>query len=133
MERESLTSLIRAYGLNEKVFLVGNMTDAARFLKAFDLLAFPSKSESYGYVAHEAGLAEVPIVATNVGGLPEIIEHNISGLLVPPDDALALTEALETLLKSKELRLSFVYEHKKRMLERSVEKMTKSTENLYLM
>ncbi|PJC56189.1 glycosyltransferase, partial [Candidatus Kaiserbacteria bacterium CG_4_9_14_0_2_um_filter_41_32] len=47
------------------IFVLGNITEAARFLKAFNMFVLASKSESYGYVLHEAGLAELPVVATN--------------------------------------------------------------------
>ena len=91
-------------GLTNKIFLLGNVSEAARLLKAFCIFLFPSKSEAYGYVVHEAGLAGLPVVATNVGGIPEIIEHDVSGLLVPEGDLSAFKEALLKILNDQTLQ-----------------------------
>ncbi len=75
------------------VRLAGPRPDAARLLKAFDVLLHPSRHEALPRVVIEALFAEVPIVAAAVGGLPEIIEPGRTGLLVPPRDPEALGRA----------------------------------------
>lgn len=130
-ERARLEALIAEKNLTDKVFLLGNISEAARFLKAFDIFLFPSKSEAYGYVVHEAGLAGLPVVATNVGGIPEIIENNVSGLLIPEGDVDALKVALIRLLDDQSLRQTFAVALKEKMLARSLDKMVRATEALY--
>ena len=117
--------------LTENIFVLGNITEAARFLKAFDMFVLASKSESYGYVLHEAGLAELPVVATNVGGIPDIIINNQSGLLVPPDDISAIYEAIKKLIDNPELAKSLATNLLEKMSARTIEKMIRVTEDLY--
>jgi len=130
-ERKNLENLIIEKNLADKVFLLGSISEAARLLKAFSIFLLTSKSEAYGYVVHEAGLAGLPVVATNVGGIPEIIENKVSGLLVPSDDLNALREALSKLLDSQTLRLTLAANLKAKMLDRSLDKMIRATEALY--
>jgi len=79
--KESLTDLIKKLGLEDKVFLTGYVDNAAQYIKAFDVFVLTSKSEALALVLLEAGLAEVPVIAPRVGGVPEIIEDHHTGLL----------------------------------------------------
>jgi glycosyltransferase involved in cell wall biosynthesis len=101
-EREKLEALIQELSLEEKVFLPGFTADAPRLLGAFDLFLMPSRTEALGYAAIEAGYAGLPVIASNVGGLPEVIEHEKTGLLVPAENPSALADAIDTLLSNKE-------------------------------
>jgi glycosyltransferase involved in cell wall biosynthesis len=130
-ERARLEHEIRLEGLEEHIFLTGNIVEAARFLKAFDLFVLASKSESYGYVLHEAGLARVPVIATNVGGIPDIITDHVSGLLVPPDSAPALEEAINTTLTNKDTSAKFTSALYEDLSRRTVAKMATQTSQLY--
>ena len=73
-------------------------------MKAFDVVVTSSYTEALGYAPLEAGLASVARVATDVGGLPEIIHHGVTGLLVPRENSHALALALITCIENKELR-----------------------------
>jgi glycosyltransferase involved in cell wall biosynthesis len=73
-------------------------------MPAFDIFLLPSITEAFGYVLLEAGYARIPVVASRVGGIPEIIEHEVTGLLVPPRDVLAIRSALDQLMNSPSLR-----------------------------
>ena len=117
--------------LTENIFVLGNITEAARFLKAFDMFVLASKSESYGYVLHEAGLAGVPIIATNVGGITDIIIDQQTGLLVPPDNVNALIIAINTLLTNPTQRVNYASTLQIELQKRTVTKMTRQTESLY--
>ena len=103
-EKERLDALVKLHKLEGRVFLLGFVDDAARFLTAFDVFLLPSLTEGLALVVLEAGLARLPIIATNVGGLPEIIKHNETGLLVPSCDPRAIAESLKTLQKNTLLR-----------------------------
>ena len=129
--RTTLTAQIVDQRLEQHVFLLGAIPEAARFLKAFDICCLPSKSESYGYVLHEAGLAGVPVVATNVGGIPEVVIHTVTGLLVSPDDVSALAHSLTTLLTNPALRQTYASAHQEAMSKRSVASMVDATSALY--
>ncbi len=129
--RAALTEEIAQRNLTEHVFLVGHIHEAARLLGAFDIFILPSKSESYGYVLLEAGLAQVPVVATDVGGIPDIVTHTESGLLVPPDDPAALSEQIDTLLRDTTRRTAYATSLHAVALHRSVAHMATDTIAIY--
>ncbi len=89
--------------INGKVVYCTNMKweDAMTNLKASSLLVIPSRMESIPQVIKEAFYLKVPIVATNVGGIPELIENNVSGILVPSNDPNQLLKAVNDLLGDK--------------------------------
>ncbi len=97
-ERAKLESLIGALGLRDRAFLRGFVADAPQYEKAFDIFLHTSQSEALAYAILEAGCASLPVVATRVGGIPEIIEDGVSGLLVPPHNPHATAAALESLI-----------------------------------
>ena len=72
-------------------------------LKESNILVIPSRMESIPQVIKEAFYLKIPIVATNVGGIPELITHEETGMLVPPDDPKKLKETIIQLLSNKEL------------------------------
>ena len=130
-ERARLEMLIYEKQLTDHVFLTGNITEAARFLKAFNIFVLASKSESYGYVIHEAGLAGLPVIATNVGGIPDIVENKTSALLIPADSVNETVTALQTLLTNDDLRTTLGSNLQKNLSERTVKKMVTQTMYLY--
>ena len=89
--RPDIERRVAEYGLTGDVAFVGEEQDLVPWLSAADLFLLPSAQESFGLAALEAMACEVPVVASNVGGLPEIIEDGVSGFLCPPDavDAMA--------------------------------------------
>ncbi len=84
--------------------LLGRIADTRDLLAALDALAIPSRAEGQGIVALEAMAAGVPVVASRVGGLPEMITDGETGLLVPPDDPAALAAALRRIQSDAALR-----------------------------
>ncbi len=92
-----------AAGLDGVVHFLGYRPDAAELGEGFDLQAVPSLAEPFGLVVLEAMAQGVPLVATDAGGIPEIVRHGRDGLLVAPGDAAALAGALEQLLADPEL------------------------------
>ncbi|RJG01888.1 TIGR03088 family PEP-CTERM/XrtA system glycosyltransferase [Noviherbaspirillum sedimenti] len=89
-----LRAKVNVAGLAEVVWLPGARTDIADIIRGFDLFVLPSLAEGTPVTVLEAMACGLPVVATRVGGLPEVVEENISGLLVPPADAPALAAAL---------------------------------------
>ncbi|MDO8604802.1 MAG: glycosyltransferase family 4 protein [bacterium] len=102
-EMEKLVTLIKLRGLQDRVFLLGFVEDASRYLKAFDIFVLPSITEGLALVILEAGLAGLPVIATNVGGIPEIIEDGRTGLLVPAHDPDAIAETVQKLIENPAL------------------------------
>ena len=82
--------------LESRVFLTGFIDEAKTYLKAFDIFTLSSLSEAFGYSILEAGLAGVPVIATEVGGIPEVIDE--AGILVQPKSGRALAEAIKKLI-----------------------------------
>jgi sucrose-phosphate synthase len=111
--------------------LIGHIHEAATTLKAADLFVLPSLSESYGYVLHEAGLAQVPIIASNVGGIVDIIGDPTEGTLVDPSDQEGLTQALRTFLQTPHLYNDRTHKLQIKLTDRTVQAMTDATVNLY--
>ncbi|MBI5728719.1 MAG: glycosyltransferase family 4 protein [Candidatus Magasanikbacteria bacterium] len=93
-ERDQLSKLISENHLENLIYLTGTIAEASRYLPAFDLFVLPSRKEGLPYALLEAMQARVPIIATRVGGIPELIENKKSGLLVSPDSVEELAEAL---------------------------------------
>lgn len=106
-ERPLLKQQIRDQKLDDVVFLAGLVPDAQRLLPAFDIFALSSLKEGLPYAVMEAMAAGLPVVATAVGGLTDLVSDGVSGLLVPPKDAGALAGAVEKLARSPGLRSSF--------------------------
>lgn len=130
-QREALQTYVKEHNLEEHVFILGPVTEAARFLRGFDSFTLASKSESYGYVLHEAGLAKLPVVATNVGGIRDIITHEQTGLLVPPNDSETLAAALLRIHHNKADAQRMAESLHTTMKHRTTEKMAEATAALY--
>jgi glycosyltransferase involved in cell wall biosynthesis len=96
---EELRRCADELGLVEHVRFDGYRTDIGACNEAADVVLVPSRVEPFGNVAVEALAANRPLVASAVGGLPEIVDHGETGLLVPPDDSRALADAVETFLR----------------------------------
>ena len=92
-----------AAGAAGAVRLAGNRPDAPRLLRAFDVLLHPSRHDALPRAVIEAMLAGVPVVASAIGGIPEIVEPGVSGLLVPPGNAEALGRAAARIAADREL------------------------------
>lgn len=108
-ERVALEALARERSLTRVQFL-GRRSDVADLLHAADLFAMPSRREGLGVAALEALACGCPVVASRVGGLAEVIEDGVSGLLVAPEDPAALAEALAALIRDPQQRVRFAAE-----------------------
>ena len=93
-ERVQLQALIENFKLEDTIFLVGKIKDAARLLKSFDMFVLPSRKEGFPYALLEARAAGIPIIATRVGGVPEIITNDSFGWMVAPNESKSLGEKI---------------------------------------
>jgi glycosyltransferase involved in cell wall biosynthesis len=99
-ERDPIRTLVEDLGLSQRVHLLVDLPHSriAAFMERARVFVLPSRIEPFGLVLLEAGVCSVPVVATSVGGIPEIIEHEVSGLLVRPDDPPAVAVAIGRIL-----------------------------------
>ena len=131
-ERNNLIDQIKNRGLDKSVFLAGFIDNAPDFLNAFDIFVLPSLKEGLPYVLLEAGLASLAIIATNVGGIPDIIKNNETGFLIPPKNTQSLAEAISFLIDNKDKREAVSRSLQVNIKSQfSFEKMLGATENLY--
>ncbi len=103
-EKQNLENMVRILDISDSVFLKGYVDDVRSRLFDFDIFCIPSRSEGLPYVILEAGLAELPIIATSVGGIPEIIENGINGILIPTENVEMLFSTLILLAENEDLR-----------------------------
>lgn len=101
-EEATLRCFAETAGIAQRVQLLGYRDDVPDLLAAADIYAMPSLSEGLPLALVEAMFAAKPVVASRVGGIPEVIEHNATGLLVPVGDAKALARGLKCLLADPE-------------------------------
>ena len=99
---ERLRTLIQKHGLKDHVTLLGEVTNAFELFAACDVFVQPSLEEAFGLVFIEAGAHGKPTVATEVGGIPDIIINNETGILVPPGDSTTLAMAINKMLENPE-------------------------------
>ena len=92
-----------ALGVLDRLDVLGEQESVIPLLSMADLFLLPSAQESFGLAALEAMACEVPVVASAVGGVPEVVEHGISGFLHPPDDVDAMAESGIALLSDEAL------------------------------
>jgi glycosyltransferase involved in cell wall biosynthesis len=98
-DRGAAEYIVRTKGLTKDVCFLGKQDQVDHKLGLADLFLLPSDEESFGLAALEAMACEVPVIATNVGGLPEVVTNGVDGYLIPPRDvATGARRALEILL-----------------------------------
>ena len=118
--------------LGDRFRFLGQQDDVAALMAALDVLIVPSVNEGMGRVLLEAGAAETPVVATCVGGIPDIVDDSETGLLVPPRDPEALARGVLELLRAPErLRLMGATARAKVVPHFSLESMVRRIEALY--
>jgi glycosyltransferase involved in cell wall biosynthesis len=130
--REPLEKLVHEHLLQKHVLLPGFRTDVLGCIKGFDLFAMSSVTEGLGTSLLDAMACARPIVATTAGGIPEIVEDEVNGLLVPPRDQTALANAIVRALNDAGLRRRMGEAGLARVNERfTVEKMVAETASVY--
>ena len=124
--------LIKQYNLEPQFFLAGYMDNASEYLKAFNIFVLPSVKEGLPYTILEAGSASLPVVATSVGGVPEIIDDMKSGILVQPKNSRELGHALSFMIEHPEERKKYGATLKEKVTTKfSLERMLWLIEGLY--
>ena len=104
---------------NHKISYLGfvNSKRALMLYQKASVFVCPSLEEEFGIVNLEALSCETPVVASNVGGIPEIVHDHINGILVPPNDPIELANAIQYLLDNKKIRIKYGREGRRQVLE----------------
>jgi glycosyltransferase involved in cell wall biosynthesis len=133
-EKSALEEFVHASGLDREVLFLGFRTDVPRVLKTLDILVLTSLTiESFSMAAVEAMAMKVPVIATNVGGIPEVVDDGKTGIIVPPANVNALCEAIKYLIKNPEARLKMGENGRARVLEKfTIEQNVRKTEEIFL-
>lgn len=100
-ELEGVRALAKSKGLEDKIFFLGKSKRIEQITQISDLFLLPSETESFGLVALEAMASSVPVVSSNVGGLPEVNIEGKTGFLRPVGDVDSMTSAALTILKDE--------------------------------
>ena len=121
-----------AAGLDDDVRFLGERSDAVDLMKSADFLVLPSAHEGMSNVLMEAMSAGCPIIASDVGGNPELVEDGITGLIFPADDAAVLAAHLRRMSGEPELRARLSASALERVRSRySIENLVAATEAVY--
>ena len=132
-ERAAVEALAGDLHVSHRVHFLGWVDDLPRFYSTLDVFALSSVNEGTPVAAIEAMAAGRAVVATSVGGVPDVVEHDTSGLLVPPRDADALGAALARLAADRELRAAMGAAGRARAMERySHLRLVDDIERLYV-
>jgi sugar transferase (PEP-CTERM/EpsH1 system associated) len=130
--KDELKSFVMECKLEKHIMFLGTRDDIPRLLSIIDVFVICSSSEGLPLTLLEAMAAGKPIVATYVGGIPEIIEHDIDGLLIPPHNTEALSDAIMKLLRNTEkARLLGIMAKRKFEKNFSLSLMVKKYEEVY--
>ncbi|SFD32451.1 glycosyltransferase family 4 protein [Algibacter pectinivorans] len=105
---DEIKAFTKELGLENHILFLGFRNDISEIFADFDLFLFTSKLEPTGGVLLEAYASHVPIVATNAAGIPEVVNHNQTGLLCEKENPESFAEAVLTVLENKELKEKFI-------------------------
>lgn len=120
---------IERFGLTQRVRFINK--DAQQFLDLIDLLIMPSRQEGFGYSIIEAMVKKVPVVGFNIGGISEIIQDNINGIIFYDYNANSLSDAIDKVINNRQLRENIVARASYDVNRFSLEKMAQATEAVY--
>ena len=120
---EKYKEMCKILEVSENVYFLGRRSDVFSILVASDIFVFPTFHENLSNSVLEACSIGLPVIATNIGGNPEIIRNGIEGILIPANNVEKLADAIQTLAEADELRKMMGKNAKKRMLEEFSQKI----------
>ncbi|HTM44833.1 MAG TPA: glycosyltransferase [Polyangiaceae bacterium] len=131
-ERDALMTQAKVNGNEQFVHFLGERRDIPDVLTAFDVFALPSRMEGLPLVLLEAMATGIPVLATAVGGIPDLVKHEETGFLIPPGDTLALNTSLSWLVSKPHAAFEVAEKGRQVVLERySSSRMASDYERLY--
>src|SRR5262245_36240031 len=128
-EVEMLAQRLR---LDHQVIFTGERQDVPDILREIDIVVHPSLTEGLSNVILEAMAVGIPVVATSVGGNPELVEDGRTGFLIPAENAVEIANSIERLLDAPDMARAFGEQARQRVInEFAIERMLSKTEALY--
>lgn len=131
LNRVQIEKYIQSKGLSDKVILTGFQKDIPSILHQFDCFLFTSIAEGLGTSVLDAMACKVPVIATNVGGIPELVIHGKTGLLTPVKDFETMSDSIIQLLEDRDLKNSLIEEAYTHIRKFTKDKMAVHTINEY--
>lgn len=129
--KKDLHTATKEIGGEKNIVFLGWRDDTHRILSIFDVFCLPSLNEGMGRVLAEAMALGIPIVASDAGGIPDLVIHQKNGFLVPPQDQEELTKSIRILIADEKKRTQMGEAGKKMALKFSCETMVKNIDDLY--
>jgi glycosyltransferase involved in cell wall biosynthesis len=129
--RAYLTHQVREYGIEDQVLFLGYRTDVRRLLKSADLFIFPTHYEGMPFALLEAMAHNIPIVTSDASGIPEIIQHQLHGLLFSNGNCADLGKTLGWALRHPDQMQALALNAKQRVQDFSEERMVKNTLGIF--
>ncbi len=131
-ERNNIAMLIKDNDLRDKVFLLGRIENAYKYIKASDIFVLPSRTEAFPYVLLESGLAGACVLASNVGGIGEVIKDDYNGVLFDVNSEGDIVRKVNMLIGSGEMRERFgKLVQEKVVKEFGLDRMLERTRDVY--
>jgi glycosyltransferase involved in cell wall biosynthesis len=130
-ERDQLGLLAHQLDIEDRVDLLGYREDVPRLLACCDVFVQPSLNEAFGLGALEAMCASRPVIASDVGGTPELVTHGVTGTLVPAGDSAALAAAIRHVLADQGPTATMVQAARRLADSYSLQRMTDAVTDLY--
>jgi len=119
-------------GIEKNVVFLGQREDVPKLLNVLDIFVMPSLNEGMGRAIAGAMASEKPVIASNVGGIPDVVDNKITGILVPSKSPEALSNAIAYLIKNPEIAAQMGQEGRKKAVKNfGINSMIKQIENLY--
>lgn len=129
--KHRLQKLAHKLGISDRVIFTGAIRNVAGITQLFTTFVLPSRSEAFGICILEAMKAGVPVIATRVGGIPEIITDNRNGILVEAGDSKTLASSIIRLVNDKKLQQKLIKAGEETVKNFSIGKMVQATVSLY--
>src|SRR3989338_1362642 len=129
---DALKAEAMSLGITKNIRFLGSRKDTPELLMNSDVFVFPSIWEGQGLILFEAIFAHIPIVASRVGGIPDVIKHEITGLLSLPKDSGAIAENIIRIFENPELAKTLSATAFERYKDRTIENAARKLENLFV-
>ena len=132
IERPSLEKTVSSLGIKDSVIFAGMRKDVPKILSIFDVFVLPSLNEGLPMALLEAQGAQIPVIASYVGAIPDVLQDGVTGVLIPPKDPQAIAEAIIMILSDKQLASRIAKKGFERVRDNfSAERMARKYLSLY--
>ena len=129
--KEKVIEYTRQNNIENDIIITDWVSNVEKYIPAFDIAILPSKWEGFGLVLIEYMACDKPIIASNVGGIPNIITNNENGYLIEPTNIDQLAEKIEKIINNKEIRQKFIEKNKEYRKKYDIKNVIRKHEDLF--